>query len=147
MVINSGRKWLGIQWIKVSLYFHLREKIVKRLHHGLSEKILVNTLTDVREYKNSLLVWWILYRCFGETLAIICKCSTRSFKQCDFPMILLLSDNRYYLTAQLPALWPLLLTEYGRQAGTDIDSNNYSQCAKLQNMVHHHYVYTFQCSF
>ncbi len=43
MVIDSGRKWLGIQWVKVTLYFHLREKIAKRLHHGLS---------DVREFKN-----------------------------------------------------------------------------------------------
>ncbi len=50
MVIHSGREWLGIQWVKVTLYFHLREKIAKRLHHGLSETILVNTLTDIREF-------------------------------------------------------------------------------------------------
>ncbi len=35
----------------VTLYFHLREQIAKRLHYGLSD-ILVNTLTDVRELKN-----------------------------------------------------------------------------------------------
>ncbi len=51
MVIDSGREWLGIQWVKVTLYFHLREKIAKRLHHGLSETILENSLTDVRELK------------------------------------------------------------------------------------------------
>ncbi len=56
MVIDSGREWLGIQWVKLTLYFHLREKIAKRLHHGLSETILVNTLTDVREFKNNY-VW------------------------------------------------------------------------------------------
>ncbi len=27
------------------------EKITKRLHHGLSETILVNTVTDIREFK------------------------------------------------------------------------------------------------
>ncbi len=27
MVIDSGSEWLGIQWVKVTLYFHLREKI------------------------------------------------------------------------------------------------------------------------
>ncbi len=52
MDIHSGREWLGIQWLKVTLYFHLREQITKRLNHGLSETILVNTLTDVREFKN-----------------------------------------------------------------------------------------------
>ncbi len=52
MVINSGREWLGIQWVKVTLFFHLREQIAKRLHHRLSETILVNTLTDIREFKN-----------------------------------------------------------------------------------------------
>ncbi len=46
MVIHSGRKWLGIQWVKVTLYVHLR------LHHGLLETILVNTLSDFREFKN-----------------------------------------------------------------------------------------------
>ncbi len=50
MVIDSGREWLGIQWVKVTLYFHLREKIAQRLHHRLSDTILVNTLTDVREF-------------------------------------------------------------------------------------------------
>ncbi len=54
MVIDSRRNWLGIQCVKVTLYFHLREKIAKRLHHGLSNTILVNTLTDVREFKNQL---------------------------------------------------------------------------------------------
>ncbi len=56
MVIHSSREWLGIQWVKVTLYFHLREHIVKRLHYGLSETILVNTLTDVREFKNAITV-------------------------------------------------------------------------------------------
>ncbi len=51
MVIDFGYEWLGIQWIKVTLYFHLRGQIAKRLHHGLSEMIHVNTLTDVRELK------------------------------------------------------------------------------------------------
>ncbi len=51
MVIDSVREWLGIQWVTVTLYFHLREKIAKRLHHGLSKTIVVNTLTDVREFK------------------------------------------------------------------------------------------------
>ncbi len=51
MVIHSGHEWLGIEWVKVTLYFHLREKIAKRLHHRLSDTILVNTLTDVRELK------------------------------------------------------------------------------------------------
>ncbi len=37
----------------VALYVQLREQIGKRLHHGLSETILVNTLTDVREFKKS----------------------------------------------------------------------------------------------
>ncbi len=37
MVIDSGHKWLGIQWGKVGLYFHLREKTVKRLHHDPCE--------------------------------------------------------------------------------------------------------------
>ncbi len=60
MVIFSSREWLGIQWVKVKLYFHLREKITKRLHHGLSEMILVNTLTDVREFKKQLTVMTIL---------------------------------------------------------------------------------------
>ncbi len=49
MVIHSSREWLGIQWVKLTLYFHLREPIAKRLYHGLSETIIVNTLTDVRE--------------------------------------------------------------------------------------------------
>ncbi len=53
MVIHSGCEWLGIHWVKVTLYFHLREQIAKRLHHRLSETILVNTVTDVREFKNS----------------------------------------------------------------------------------------------
>ncbi len=52
MVIDSGHEWLGIQWVKVTLYFHLQEKIAKRLHHGLLDTILVNTLTNVREFKN-----------------------------------------------------------------------------------------------
>ncbi len=51
MVIDSCHEWLGIQWVKVTLYFHLREKIAKILHHGLSETILVNTPIDVREFK------------------------------------------------------------------------------------------------
>ncbi len=51
MVIESSREWLGIQWVKITLYFHLREKIDKRLHNGLSDMVLVNTLTDVRELK------------------------------------------------------------------------------------------------
>ncbi len=34
-------------------YFHRREQIAKRLHHGLSETILVNTLIDVREFKKA----------------------------------------------------------------------------------------------
>ncbi len=46
MVIHSGREWLDIQRVKVTLYFHLREQIAKRLHHGLSEMILVNTLAN-----------------------------------------------------------------------------------------------------
>ncbi len=37
----------------VTLYVHLRDQISKRLHHGLSETIFVNTLTDVREFKKS----------------------------------------------------------------------------------------------
>ncbi len=49
MVIHSGRESLGIKW--VTLYFHLREQIAERLHHELSETMLVNTLTDVREFK------------------------------------------------------------------------------------------------
>ncbi len=53
MVIHSGCEWLGIQWVKVTLYFYLREQIAKRLHHGLSEAILENTLTDVRELKKT----------------------------------------------------------------------------------------------
>ncbi len=52
MVIHSGREWLGIQRVKVTLCFHVREQIAERLHHGLSDTILVNTLTDVRELKN-----------------------------------------------------------------------------------------------
>ncbi len=52
MVIHSGCEWLGIQWVKVTLYFYLREQMSKRLHHGLSETILVNTLTDFRELNN-----------------------------------------------------------------------------------------------
>ncbi len=52
MVIQSGREWLGRQWVKVTLYFHQKEQIANRLHHGLSETILMNTLTDVREFKN-----------------------------------------------------------------------------------------------
>ncbi len=40
----------------MTLYVHLRENIAKRLHHGLSETILVNTLTDIREFKNGLLM-------------------------------------------------------------------------------------------
>ncbi len=44
MVIHSGRE-------KVTLYVQLREQIAERLHHRLSEMILVNTLTDVRELK------------------------------------------------------------------------------------------------
>ncbi len=51
MVIDSGHEWLGIQWVTVILYLHLREKIAKRLHHGLSDTILVNSLTDFREFK------------------------------------------------------------------------------------------------
>ncbi len=51
MVIHSSREWLGRHWVKVTLYFHLREQIAKRLQHGLSETILENTLTDVREFK------------------------------------------------------------------------------------------------
>ncbi len=47
MVIHSGCEWLGRQWVKVTLYFHLREKIAKRLHHRLSETILV------REFKKN----------------------------------------------------------------------------------------------
>ncbi len=42
MVIDSCREWLGIQWVKVTLYFHLREKIAKRLHHKLSDTILTS---------------------------------------------------------------------------------------------------------
>ncbi len=53
MVIHSGRECIGIQWVKVTLYFHQREKIAKRLHHGLSETIIVNTVTEVREFKNA----------------------------------------------------------------------------------------------
>ncbi len=30
MVIDSGHEWLGIQWVKVLLYFHIREQIGKR---------------------------------------------------------------------------------------------------------------------
>ncbi len=56
MVIDSSREWLGIQWVKVNLYFHLRDKIAKRLHQGLSDTMLVNTLTDVREFKNHTVV-------------------------------------------------------------------------------------------
>ncbi len=55
MVNHYGREWLGIQWVKVTLYFHIREQIAKRLHQGLSETILVNTLTDVREFKNKII--------------------------------------------------------------------------------------------
>ncbi len=51
MVIHSGLEWLSIQWVTMTSYFHLREQIAKRLQHGLSETILVNTLTDVREFK------------------------------------------------------------------------------------------------
>ncbi len=52
MVIYFGCEQLGIQWVKVTLYVHLWEQITKRLHHGLSEMIVVNTLIDVRELKN-----------------------------------------------------------------------------------------------
>ncbi len=38
----------------VTLYVHLREQIAKRLHHGLSKTILMNTLTDVREFKKTV---------------------------------------------------------------------------------------------
>ncbi len=58
MVKHSGHEWLDIQWLKVTLYFHLMEQIAKRLHHGLSEMILVNTLTDVRELKKVIKVKW-----------------------------------------------------------------------------------------
>ncbi len=51
MVNHYGHEWLGIQWVKVTLYFHIREQITKRPHHGLSETIFVNTLTDVRDSK------------------------------------------------------------------------------------------------
>ncbi len=44
---------LGIQWVKVTLYFHPREQIAIRLHHGVSETIPVNTLTDIREFKSN----------------------------------------------------------------------------------------------
>ncbi len=66
MVIHSGREWLGIQWVTVTLYFHLREQTTKSLHHGLSKTILVNTRTEVRELKkkNNPLGWWIIYWCF-----------------------------------------------------------------------------------
>ncbi len=49
MVNHSGLEWLSIQWVTVTLY--LREQIAKRLQHGLSETILVNILTDFREFK------------------------------------------------------------------------------------------------
>ncbi len=48
-----------MQWLKVILYVHLREQIAKRLHHGLSETILVNNLTDIRELKK---IPWILFQ-------------------------------------------------------------------------------------
>ncbi len=32
------------------------EQIAKRLHHGLSETIFVNTLTDIREFKKVLII-------------------------------------------------------------------------------------------
>ncbi len=54
MVIHSGHKWLGIQWVKMTLYLHLKEEIAKRLHQGLLETILVNTLTDVRIQKENI---------------------------------------------------------------------------------------------
>ncbi len=69
----------------VTLYVHLREQIAKRLNHGLSETILVNTLTDVREFKNindlinaQSLCWAILIPFFlgggGEKeRSLICK--------------------------------------------------------------------------
>ncbi len=65
MVIHSSREWLGIQWVKLTLYFYQREKIAKRLYHGLLDTILVNTLTDVREFKNvshntEILTWWLM---------------------------------------------------------------------------------------
>ncbi len=55
-VIDSGREWLGIQWVKVTLYFHLREKIAKRLHHGLSETILVYKVFLIAVLKKTLSV-------------------------------------------------------------------------------------------
>ncbi len=50
MVIYSSPE--KCQWVKVTLYVHLSEQITKSLNHGLSETILVNTLTDIREFKN-----------------------------------------------------------------------------------------------
>ncbi len=67
MVIDSGREWLDIQWVKGTLYFHLMEKIAKSLHHGLSDisyMILVNTLTSENsksiENRNDMIVFYVV---------------------------------------------------------------------------------------
>ncbi len=51
-ICYEGCLMIANTWTYISLYVHLREQIVKRIHHGLSGTILVNTLTDVREFKN-----------------------------------------------------------------------------------------------
>ncbi len=70
MVIDSGGKWLGFLWVKVTLYFHRREKITKRLYHRLSDAILVNTLTDVREFKN-IIVNYDIYSFYTKNVIIM----------------------------------------------------------------------------
>ncbi len=46
----------GIQWVKVTWDVPLRELNAQRLHHGLSETILVNTRTDIRELKKYIML-------------------------------------------------------------------------------------------
>ncbi len=56
--IHSRREWLGRHWVKVTLYFHLRKQIAKRLHHGLSKMILVR-LTSENSKKISVSIYFL----------------------------------------------------------------------------------------
>ncbi len=59
----------------VILVVQLWELCTQRLHQGLSETILVNTLTDIKELKK-IAHWTDEFStdALGEMLSIICNC-------------------------------------------------------------------------